>query len=268
MGALASCPCSHHPRTRPCIEAGEAEQPRFPPAHMRASKLAHDHRGRLGSTSSISSCRSAEHHGKASPPLPSPQGQPRPWYRSFLVASPLSHFGHTVWSPELSEFPGPPAAWLWFGSGSHRNEEPGGQPCKTKSGPLLQWPPPTAKILSQTLSLLELLLSGSHPETRQAQARSHWAILYENSKTPKRIEKTVLITLQGTLEPSWHPQSGVLNQVDNKLQWPARKKKKREREIKDAIFYCIKHKLFYFEKNSSNYKHNFLRQNNFSGVYA
>lgn len=64
------------------------------------------------------------------------------------------------------------------------------------------------------------------------------------------------------------PQPGVLNKVDNKLQVSS-KKKKKEREIKDAIFYSIKHKLFYFEqKNSSNYKHNFLRQNNFSGVYA
>ena len=195
-GALASCPCSHHPRRRPCTEAGEAEQPRFPPAHMRASKLAHDHRGRLGSTSSISSRRSAEHRGKASPPLPSPQGQPRPWYRSFLVASPLSHSGHTG-VPSSLNFPGLQRHGCDSALEATGRRSPVVSPAKPRRGPLLQWPPPTAKILPQTLSLLELLLSGSHPETRQTQARSHWSILYENSKTPERTEKTLLITLQG-----------------------------------------------------------------------
>ena len=88
---------------------------------MRASKLAHDYLCHLGSTSSISSCRNAEHGGKATPTTPI---SPRPTCVTGTAASfwqvrfPIP--GHTVRSPEHSEFPGLPAAWLWLRSGSHK----------------------------------------------------------------------------------------------------------------------------------------------------
>ncbi|XP_032338843.1 pancreatic progenitor cell differentiation and proliferation factor-like [Camelus ferus] len=130
-------------------QARDGSPPRFPPAHRQehgshhssGSLVAtHDHsRRRLGSTSSNSSCGSAEYPGEAILHQP-----------ASFSGNPLSHSWPQCWSPQSTGNPlspplaRSPATWLGkpWGSSSLAKPTPGCRPV---------WPPLAARLPSKAL---------------------------------------------------------------------------------------------------------------------
>lgn len=208
-GTPASCSCSHHPRTWPCTEAGEAEQPRFPPAHMCASKLAHDYLCHLGSTSSISSCKSAKHRGKATPTTPIAASF---WQVRFPIP------GHTVWSPKHSEFLRLPPAWLWLGSGSHK-EVGAWWSAQQNQGGVEGWGSPSRVVTTNRQNSFpdaELIRAPLHvppsPTLRLGRLKPAEVIVLFYMRTAKHQKglRELCLLLSKALESSWHPTTRCL----------------------------------------------------------
>ncbi|XP_005602078.1 pancreatic progenitor cell differentiation and proliferation factor [Equus przewalskii] len=99
----------------------------------------HDYyRRRLGSTSSNSSCGSAEYPGEAIPHHPGlPKADPGHWWASFFSGKSTLPFMTTVLeSPEHSESPQASSSTITCDLAPEASrKQPGGQPAKANAGP-------------------------------------------------------------------------------------------------------------------------------------
>lgn len=161
---------------------------------MCFSKLAHDYLCHLGSTSSISSCKSAKHRGK--PPHHS--------HRSFFLASPLPIPGHTVWSPKhltsrastgmAVTCSGRPQGSRSLVSAQQNQGEGLGSPSSGHHQPP-KFFFPDAELIRAPLHV------PPSPTLRLGRLKPAEVIVLfymRTKKLSKRIERTLLITLQGT----------------------------------------------------------------------
>ncbi|XP_061049035.1 LOW QUALITY PROTEIN: pancreatic progenitor cell differentiation and proliferation factor-like [Eubalaena glacialis] len=150
----------------------------------------HDYyRRHLGSTSSNSSCGSAEYPGEGIPHHPGlPRADPGRWWASFFFGKSTLPFMATVLeSPEHSEPAQASTGMITCDLAREAvgKQQPGGQPGQTTTGPHPEWPPPAAGLPPKALGSSEPPLLPL-PESEQAAAnRSSWVFNIKTAKHQK-----------------------------------------------------------------------------------
>ncbi|XP_052506688.1 LOW QUALITY PROTEIN: pancreatic progenitor cell differentiation and proliferation factor [Budorcas taxicolor] len=172
----------------------------------------HDYyRRRLGSTSSNSSCGSAEYPGEAIPHHPGlPKADPGHWWASFFFGKSTLPFMATVLeSPEHSESAQASTSTITCDLAREAvgKQQPSGQPGKTTAGPRPESPPPAARLPSKALGSSEpssspcLVPSLPLLSPRPSRLQSGEAVRFLISKqqnTKKEVERIPLSAIRAT----------------------------------------------------------------------